>query len=115
MVFFFYFVNISVYGQSFETNFVVKNVFYVSIDIETKQDYPIMFDILLDKNDSLLVDASNKQNFINGILQNYIYIPRCWFMLFFQKKEITIAVCDFIVYLCDGIGLPDGLETEISL
>ena len=115
VVFFFYFVNISVYGQSFETNFVVKNAYYVSIDIKTKQDYPIMFDILLDKNDSLLVDASNKQNFINGILQNYIYIPRCWFMLFFQKKEITIAVCDFIVYLCDEIGLPDGLETEISL
>ena len=115
VVFFFYFVNISVYWQSFETNFVVKNAYYVSIDIETKQDYPIMFNILLDKNDSLLVDASNKQNFINGILQNSIYIPRCWFMLFFQKKEITIAVCDYIVYLCDEIGLPDGLETEISL
>ena len=85
VVFFFYFVNISVYGQSFETNFVVKNAYYVSIDIDTKQDYPIMFDILLDKNDSLLVDASNKQNFINGILQNSLYIPRCWSLDAFVK------------------------------
>ena len=78
VAFFFYFVSISVYGQLFEMNIVVKDAYYVSIDIDTKQDYPIMFDILLNKNDSLLVDASNKQNFINGILRNSIYIPRCW-------------------------------------
>jgi hypothetical protein len=87
VVFFFYFVNISVYGQSFETNFVVKNAYYVSIDIETKQDYPIMFDILLDKNDSLLVDASNKHNFINGILQNSIYSLLLVYAFISKKRD----------------------------
>ena len=66
-------------------NFVVKDAYYISIDIDTKQNYPVMFDIILDKNDSLLVDTSSKQNFINGILQNSTYVPRSWSLDVFIK------------------------------
>ena len=78
LVFVLSFVHISIYGQISEMEFVAKNAYYISIDVNSTQNYPIMFDIILDRNDSLLVDTSSKQNFINGVLQNSIYVPRCW-------------------------------------
>ena len=71
-------VHISMYGQVNVSGFVVKDAYYISIDINSKNNYPIMFDAVLNKKDSLLIDTSNKQNFITGILQNSIYVPRCW-------------------------------------
>ncbi|MBR5989746.1 MAG: hypothetical protein IK003_09520 [Prevotella sp.] len=77
-IFIFSFANISIFGQINEMDFVVKNAYYISIDIDMKQNYPIMFDVILDKNDSLIVNTNSEQDFINNILQNTTYVPRCW-------------------------------------
>ena len=71
-------VHISMYGQVNVNDFIVKDVYYISIDISSNNNYPIMFDAVLNKNDSLLIDTNNKESFITGILQNSIYVPRCW-------------------------------------
>ena len=81
----FSFVQIGIFGQTNETDFVVKNAYYISIDIYSKNNYGIMFDVIMNQEDSLIVDTSNKQNFINGVLQNTTYVPRCWDSDVFRK------------------------------
>ena len=73
-------------------DFVAKNVYYISINIYSKDNYPTMFDVVLDKSDSLLVDTSNKHNFINGILHNSLYVPRMWSSDVFLKYYGDTAI-----------------------
>ncbi len=78
LMYLFAFVHINIYGQINEMKIVVKDIYYISINIYSNHNYPTMFDVVLNKNDSLLVDTSNKKNFINGILHNSSYVPRVW-------------------------------------
>ena len=85
LVFIITFVHINMHGQISVNNFFVKNVYYISIDIDSKYNYPIMFDVVLNKKDSLLIDTSSKTDFISRILHNSIYVPRCWSSDLFLK------------------------------
>lgn len=72
------FLYIGGFSQNCNMNFVVKDAYYITIDIDSEHNFSIMFDAILNKGDSLLIDTSNKHNFINGILSNSTYVPRCW-------------------------------------
>ena len=96
---------------------VVKNGYYISINIYPKNNYPTMFDIVLNKNDSILIDTSNKQNFINGILLNSLYVPRCWSSDVFLKYygDTSIDTENRLSNLFFEIMEKNGKKEEIKL
>lgn len=72
-------------AQSKDNSLEVKDVYYISVDIYSSDNHPILFDILMEMNDTLLIDTINRQVFLSGILRSTKYVPRCWDYSVFQS------------------------------